>query len=179
MADRPKGVKEVMARVGSTFGNDPQSNGAYFQRQSYYEAKKGYYVPAFSTKISDATKKEQDLATSFGLELVSAYQKIARPLLYLEEKNQESDVDSKLIVYYVHLATATVGKLYILTQVVGTKTNIQYIYKYRTKGDDYKKEMGVVNKGFENKKDRTYGQYISAIRKARSNKKLKETYQED
>lgn len=168
-----------MARVGSTFGKDPQSDGAYFTRQSYYEAKKGYYVPAFSTKITNATKKEQALAMSFGLELVSKYQKIARQLLYLEEKNQESDVDSTLVVYYVHLATATVGKLYILTQIVGKKTNIQFIYKYRTKGDDYKKAMGIKNNEFENSKDRTYGQYISAIRKARSNKKLKETYQED
>lgn len=123
------------------------------------ERAKGYYTVAFTTKIKHATKKDIDLAETYGVYLVGKFHKIIPKLLYLEEKEEKNTISSIDTIYYTKVGNLYLGKLAISIQQYPTYTNILYVYRNKNTSINFKKQTLLQKRKLSTAMNSSYSDY--------------------
>lgn len=105
---------------------------------SYLTTKKGFYLNGFNTIINHASMLDLRNTEKYGLELVSRYTSIMKPLLQLDKLEESNTLSTTTIVYQVKSGAMINGKLYITAQILDEKhITLMFNYKYRVNSRDY------------------------------------------
>lgn len=129
--------------------------GDMTSRYSPLLSKKGYYVFGFTTTLEKATSKDLELAETYGVQLVSKFEKLEPVLMYLHEKESEhkSSLSTQTYAYLVKIGVMIIGELKISIQILPKDYyRITYIYNYRTDIGNYRRQNNIKIK--RNKKHR-------------------------
>lgn len=105
---------------------------------SYLTTTTGFYLNGFSTIINHASMLDLKNAEKYGLELVSRYTAIVKPLLQLKKIKESNTLSTNTIVYQVKSGIMINGKLYITAQILDEKhITLMFNYKYRVNSRDF------------------------------------------
>lgn len=113
-------------------------------KAGYLTTKKGYYVTGFTTTIKHATQRELSLAESYGVELISKYEKIDPTLITIIQKDRQPTLTTQTFTFEVRTGVMVVGLLSIVIQSLDDNHfNIMYYYQYRTNISNYRKQNNI------------------------------------
>lgn len=113
------------------------------QRALYLKGRKGYYSPAFSTQVTNATELDLTRSTTYALNLVSSFEKIPTVFLYFVEKSEKDGLSYHLSTYYVYVGKMVIGKIYIKEQKLLKSNNLFIDYRKKIDSREYKESYHI------------------------------------
>lgn len=131
--------KPIFTGIGST--------GTPENQRAFYEAKHAYYIIGTSVRIDPATNRDIELAYNYGLDIVSKFHGIIKPLiqLYSREKDKRQSNTTTTTTYYAMVGKNVIGRLVVMVQQTKFTQSIYFIYYYRGNSNAKRKEIHMEN----------------------------------